>query len=96
MAGQHTHPCAYAPHCQTLVACGGRLRINWDGVPDVICDGYHDDYGGTTPSLCAECEDAMCVACGQNVRIDGHSFDCTQVLTGDRVQVEDGPGWRVA
>jgi hypothetical protein len=93
---QHTHPCAYAPRCHTLVACGGALERNHDGWPDVVCDGYHGADGRTYPSLCAECEDAMCVACGQNVRIDGHSFDCTQILVGDLVELEDGPGVRRA
>jgi hypothetical protein len=88
---RHTHPCQYAPHCSTLVDCGGDLHRNHDGWPEVICDGYHGADGQTYPSLCAECEDAMCVACEQNVRIDGHSFDCTQVLSTDRVQPERRP-----
>lgn len=95
-ASRHTHPCEYAPRCTTLVDCGGTWHRNHDGWPDVICDGYHGPDGRIYAELCAECYDAMCPSCGQNTRIDGHSFDCLQVLPGDLVENEDGRGVRRA
>lgn len=81
---RHTHPCTFAPRCTTLVDCGGELRRNHDGWPEVVCDGYHGNNGETYPEMCAECYDAICVACGQNARIDGHAFDCSQGLEHER------------
>jgi len=48
----HTHRCA---NCQTPVECEAELVLNPDGWPNVICEAYHLDGGGTAELLCEAC-----------------------------------------
>lgn len=55
MSDLHHHPCV---DCHKPAPCDGTLRRNWDGIPPVVCDEYHDRCGWME-HRCERCQEAF-------------------------------------
>ena len=52
---RHHHSCV---DCRAPAPCDGTLRRNYDGIPEVICDWFHE-RGGRYEHRCERCQAAF-------------------------------------